>query len=285
MSVFVIIVTYNPEHDLLRRQYESIRGQVSGIIYVDNHSTSLALPLALPEEDGIYYILNNRNEGLGYAQNQGIKKALELGADFILLLDQDSELFPSMIQDLKDTYLFCLSKGEKVGAVAPGIVNAFDESSPVLGILIDGIHIKTLALKDIPLEVSYCIASGTLIHKSVLEDIGLMNEYMFIDFLDLEWCMRARSKDYKIFLSPKARLLHRLGNGEMDRITSHSPMREYYICRNGFLLLKLNYIPLGFKIRRCVLIPLRVLKSFVTGRKEYFKNGLKGVYDAFLEII
>lgn len=221
MFIFAIIVTYNPDYILLRRQYESIRGQVSGIIYVDNHSTCIELP----EGDRVYHILNDTNEGLGKAQNQGIKKALDLGADFVLLLDQDSELFPSMIQDLKDTYLSCVSKGEKVGAVAPGIVNAFDKSSPALGILMDGFCVRTVTVKDAPLEVSYCIASGTLIHKSVFKCVGLMNEYFFIDFLDLEWCMRAKSKGYKIFLSPSARLLHRLGNGRKDRVLSHSPMR------------------------------------------------------------
>lgn len=281
-EVYAVIVTYNPEINVLNSQYESLHNQVNGIIYVDNGSKS-ELIRSYKEYHNVFYISNNSNRGLGYAQNQGIKKSLELGADFVLLLDQDSELAPSMVQNLKDTYFCLISNKIKVGAVAPEVVNAFDESSHVVGVLIDGIYVKPIAIRNVPIEVSYCIASGTLIYKSVFEDVGLINEYMFIDSLDLEWCMRANYKGYKIFLSPKARLLHRLGNGEKDRISSHSPMREYYICRNGFLLLRLSHIPLGFRIRRCVLTPLRVLTSLMTGRIGYFKNGMRGIYDALVK--
>lgn len=278
---YAVIVTYNPEMDLLNSQYESLCNQVDGIVYVDNGS-NIEMDCFRKKHESVYYINNDNNLGLGYAQNQGIQRALELGANFVLLLDQDSELLPSMVQDLKNTYWRCISKGEKVGAVAPGIVNAFDESSPVFGILISGIHIKYLVINDVPLEVSYCIASGTLIHKSVFEDVGMMNEYMFIDFIDLEWCMRARKSGYKIFISAKARLHHRLGNGEKDKIKSHSTSREYYICRNSFYLIRLNYIPLGFKYRRFVLIPFRVLRSLCRGDFSYFAMGIKGMVDGII---
>ena len=184
MSVFVIIVTYNPEHNLLMRQYESIRKQVSGIVYVDNCSTNLVLP----EGNMVFHILNRRNEGLGKAQNQGIALARQKGATHILLLDQDSVASPFMV----DTLLAVEKENRKhrmrVGLVAPGILDVL--SCPPVNldaILFQGIKIKHLKLEQATLPVSYCIASGSLISMEVLDCVGLMKEELFIDSLDVEW--------------------------------------------------------------------------------------------------
>lgn len=281
-EIYAVIVTYNPDIDLLNNQYEGLLKQVDGIIYVDNNSKEEIKSLFRQDDIKVHYILNECNEGLGYAQNQGIKKALGLGAEWILILDQDSELSENMVSDLKKCYDECSAKGISIGAVAPGVINVFDKSSPVLGIIINGFHSRTPKIGSEPMEVSYCIASGTLTKKEVIEDVGLINEDMFIDFLDLEWCMRARFKGYHIYMSPIAKLYHRLGNGKKNKIESHSPIREYYICRNGIRLLRFSYVPLGFRCRCLILTPIRVIRALLSGQKEYVAMGIKGIYHAII---
>lgn len=269
-----IVVTYNPEVELLESQYDKLRGQVDGIVYVDNGS---AAGFELPKEKDVRIIRNKENRGLGVAQNQGIKAALELGADHILLMDQDSEPADSMVAELLSTERALLASSVKVGAVGPKAVSAFDPNKKSYGVTSLGFSCKMEAIEDTPLEVAYCIASGTLIRADVLKEVGLIDERLFIDALDLEWCVRAVSKGYRIFLSGKALLMHRLGNGETDKVLSHSARREYYICRNNLLLMRYHHIPVSYKSRKAIMTPLRVFKSLVHRNMNHFKMGMKGM--------
>lgn len=104
---------------------------------------------------------------------------------------------------------------------------------------------------------------------------------MFIDNLDLEWCLRAKYYGYEIFASASAILNHRLGNGNKDKIKSHSPQREYYIIRNSIALTKMKHIPLGFRLRKLILSFLRICKSTIRCNRQYINAGITGLVDGF----
>jgi rhamnosyltransferase len=77
-----------------------------------------------------------------------------------------------------------------------------------------------------------------------------MEESLFIDQVDTEWCLRARSKGYRIFGVCGAVLEHRLGEtaqrvwtGRWRRLPRHKPFRYYYIFRNTILLCRRPYVP------------------------------------------
>lgn len=269
--VYAIIVTYNPEQKLLDSQFKTLFHQVDGIVYVDNGSS---IKPTLPQNDYVNVIWNEENEGLGKAQNQGIKLAIEKGAKYVLLLDQDSELGANMVDTLKKE-LVKLDKN--AASIAPIALSAY---TGIEGKCINSLGF-TVNYKEIngTEEVAYTIASGMLIPINVIRVVGEMNEELFIDGVDLEWCLRARSLGYRIFQSSKAKLLHRLGNGKRSNIFSHSDFREYFIVRNSFLLARLSYIPLTFRIRRVVFSFFRIACSLFLLRMTYFKKGIKGLKD------
>ncbi|MDB9028309.1 MULTISPECIES: glycosyltransferase family 2 protein [Parabacteroides] len=276
MFVFAIIVTYNPDCSLLRRQYESIWGQVSGIVYVDNHSTCLALP----EEDGVYHILNNRNEGLGKAQNQGITFALQKGATHVLLLDQDSVASPHMVDTLLAVEKENRERGKRVGLVGPNVYDLLANPPQYeYANIIEGLRIKRVKLGSETLSVSYCIASGSLISMESINAVGMMKDDLFIDGLDVEWCLRAKALGFEILITPQTSLTHRLGNGEKGKILSHSPQREYFICRNNLRISSYSYIPLRFRLRKKILVPMRIVSSLLHGHWAHFKAGMQGALD------
>ena len=276
MLVFAIIVTYNPEYFLLMQQYESIKNQVTGIIYVDNNSQNLFLA----NGNKIFILKNNKNEGLGKAQNQGIILAKQKGATHILLLDQDSVASPDLVKVLLATEETYRNKGMDVGLVGPRIHDVLSQPPHDCdAVIFKGVRILRKTLKQEVLSVSYCIASGSLIPMAVFEDVGLIKEELFIDALDVEWCLRAKSKGYEVLMTPMTYLEHRLGNGKCDKISSHSPKREYYICRNSTLLLAYNYIPLGYRIRKLFFVPIRILYSLFRGYGAYFIEGVMGTID------
>jgi len=83
------------------------------------------------------------------------------------------------------------------------------------------------------------IASGCLIRRDVVDSIGLPRSDFFIDFVDFEYCLRARSHGYKIAVVSRASISHEIGNGRRIDIPGlrrlwidQPPFREYYISRN-----------------------------------------------------
>ena len=48
----------------------------------------------------------------------------------------------------------------------------------------------------------YVITSGSFIPISIFNDVGFMREELFIDFVDIDWCLRARAKGYEIVSLP-----------------------------------------------------------------------------------
>lgn len=275
-NIFAVIVTFNPEKDMLMRQFFSLKDQVSGFIYVNNSSIDHIKPEFEPFKN-IIFIDNKKNEGLGKAQNQGIITAKDIGASHILLMDQDSIANPNMVNHLFETEHKYSQEGKKVGLVGPLIIDILSKPIKKSGaIIFDGFKIKRIEPETEILSVSYCLASGSLFSVNSLEEVGLINEQLFIDGLDLEWCQRAKQKGYEILLDPKGVLEHECGNGIEDRILSHSAFREYYICRNNIILSKTSYITKGYRVRMFFTTVFRLCTSFFKGYKEHFKAGRKG---------
>lgn len=277
--VYAVIVTYNPEMDLLNKQFSSLIDQVDGLVYVDNKSKEECLKL-LPSQPNIHLVYNDSNLGLAKAQNQGIKLAKEHGATHVLLMDQDSLASEHMVEYLLAAESKYLDKNIRVGLVGPLIRDVLSNPPKVAGALVfKGLSFNRIAPDKETMEVSYCIASGSLIAVETFTAVGLMDERLFIDSLDLEWCFRAKAKGYEILLEPNAVLDHQLGNGEDHKILSHSPIREYYICRNSMIIAKYRHIPLGYRIRKFIFTPLRVFSAMVGGHTAHFESGLKGFWD------
>ena len=85
------------------------------------------------------------------------------------------------------------------------------------------------------------IASGKVIKLSTLQDIGTMDEDLFIDWVDLEWCwLRARHRGYQVIGSGDVEVKHSLGDTSRNigyrEVNLRSPLRHYYITRNAFSL-------------------------------------------------
>ena len=96
--------------------------------------------------------------------------------------------------------------------------------------------------------------------------------------MDAEWCMRASSMGYNTYVTSETQLTHQLGNGAKVKVLQHSPIREYYIIRNSIALVKLPYVPMGFKLRRIILSIGRVFYSLIHGYWTYFLEGFKGLF-------
>lgn len=286
MNIVAVIVTYNPNIDCLRVLLDNLNNSCLSIIIVDNYSTNEAFK-NIVFKSNVELLSLSKNQGIAFAQNVGIEKAIKIDADYILFFDQDSNVSNNFVDDLMSDYRKIYATHEKIAAIGPRFI---DENKgfyfPALRFnkhgLIDKISVENIST---PIEVSFLISSGTLISVEALKDIGLMKEEFFIDFVDTEWCFRAISLGYKIYMSEQAVMKHSIGDDTLKiynfNIPVHSGFRRYYRVRNLFFMWKMPYIPKILVAKLMVTnFLIQVLLFLLKDKKlDYIKFYLKAIKD------
>ncbi len=205
--------------------------------------------------------------------NIGIERAFNSGYEAVVLLDQDSIISRRLIDKMIGSLIKLETAGKRVACIGPLVHNRDDSNQKY----VDGNRESNL------IEVDKILSSGTLIRKEVFNDVGKMDELLFIDLVDWEWCWRAKSKGYKVFIDTSASLPHRLGEGRKKIFGSvyigiPSPIRHYYQLRNYLILVNRKYVPKSFKMKYAIVnlakfIYYPALKRPRTTRWCYMKKG------------
>ncbi len=251
-AIVAVIITYNPELQRLARQLAVLRPQVWQIIVVDNGSAEdvAAWAQRLPGSGAALQVVSlGKNRGVAAAQNQGIAWARAQGASHVLLMDHDSLPASDMVSHLSNA----LQARADAAAVGPWYADPRRSRAGTPFVRIEGLSMRRLACtgSDAVLPVDHLIASGCLIPMAVLERVGPLREDFFIDFVDVEWCLRARHAGYAVYGVCAARMEHSLGDSPVRFLgreyLSHSPWRHYYHARNALLLYREPWVPLNWK--------------------------------------
>lgn len=233
-GTIAVVSAYHPPADLGAR-LEALLSQVERVVVVDDGSSS-ARDLAF-SNDRIELIELPANRGIAGALNIGIRRAEQLGATQVLVLDQDSVVPEGYVAtchaDLRDAQ----DRGLRVAAVVPATV--------------EGHVISTIGVGDRPLDP---IQSGQLLALSAVASIGPFDERLVIDAVDSEYTLRARRAGYELLTVPGADLGHSLGElsplivfgrhrsilGRPRYWRYHAPFRTYYMVRNGLALWRMH---------------------------------------------
>lgn len=278
-SVTAIVVLYKPDLTILKRNIESIYEQVKNIIIVDN-TPNTDISDWFKTYTRIEYVALNANVGIARAQNIGIKSSEKYDSELIYFLDQDSISPNDVISNLTKFYYRLRKDGINVGAVGPRPYNR-DEGKTYIGSVKKGIRIDNSTT-----EVSELINSGSLISKQALIDTNGMDESLFIDGVDHEWCWRANKKNgYRFFIDEECLLSHKLGEGDrkfiIRKVAIPTPFRTYYQFRNYFYLVKRDYVPIYWKFSNGLKYSIKLFyyPIFISPRKSYLKNILRGIKD------
>lgn len=253
--VHAVIVTFNPERERFSALIDAALLQVERIWIVDNGSgaSQLAWIRQLTIPDRVVLIELGENLGIAAAQNVGIARARALDADYVMLFDHDSIPGDGMVEILLSVLQDKVRAGIKVAAVGPRYYDERQNNPPPfievkgLRVIRHGCHGGSGVV-----PVSYVIASGSLMPMSTLNAIGDMREDLFIDYVDIEWGLRATGAGYQTFGVCHALMVHDLGDAPLmfmgRSIPLHSPLRHYYLFRNAVCLYKQNYLQLQWKI-------------------------------------
>jgi len=295
-KVVAIVVTYHPESDALCELLRSVQPQVTKVVVVDNHSANLKdIKTVCGKQTEIISL--DKNSGLGVAHNQGIAYAKQQNASHVLILDQDSVPNKDMVQIQLQALDALQQNGEQVSAAGATYVGVdsghqsffvrfgrlkFQRIYCGLGKNNEGNGIGDMQ----PVKADFLISSGSLFPVASLNDIGLMDEALFIDHVDTEWFLRARSKGYQAYGVCAAGMRHVLGEKthtiklfRTRNVPQHKPFRYYYIFRNSVLLYKRAYVSWRWRwndIQRLGMIML-MYSVFCPPRWQHFKMMMKGI--------
>lgn len=233
------IVTYNPDPDDLSKSVPTLVRQLDRVVIVDNGSDNLpSIRDVLKPYPQVLLIENQRNEGIAKALNQIFSWGRSHGYPWILTLDDDSEIPPTMMRGYEDYLDRC---DRNVGIVCPLLKNRRDGTI---------FHSKR--------SVDECITSGSLTRVAAWEAVGGFDEWLFIDGVDFDFSRRMVRAGYEIHECGSVIMPHQIGRsrsidvlGRHPIIWNHSAFRQYYIQRNALYVdFKLGtYSPIRARLR------------------------------------
>lgn len=246
----IVLVVTNEKHNL-QMLYESLSKQTykNFIIYfVDNNSSDgsvdFSKDLNTKFEFDIRYILLNENSGDAKGNSIGADQAVKDGCDYVFILNNDTELDPSCIEEL----IKLSESDEKIGVTGP-IFFYWTKEKTRNQIQIYGAHVnhrtqvqEKIAEKKIfeesklpyVLECDYPIGGALFIKREVIEKLGtLFDDRYFMYNNEIDFSYRLKKLGYKSFATLKAKVWH---NHNWVRTNKFGYYREYYLIeRNKFL--------------------------------------------------
>jgi len=295
MNISIVTVNFNgSEHTL--KLLGSLKNQIDkefDFIIVDNNSESQDLQnLKNQDSEGIKitFLENNKNLGFSGGNNVGIKRALGLGSEWILLLNNDTWVENNFISLLK-TNLKLLSNSKQEGMAGIAIDESFSDNSEQSRIVYAGKiewlkptlnHLMTFDIirKNNDIECRYYAIGGAVaIHKKVFEKIGFLDENYFLYFEDADFSIRTWRAKFPINFFSGVKVYHSTSSTTKKM---GSPMLLYYHFRNAFYFNRKNG-PLHIKALnwfwRQWLVKKQLFKIIFGINREQSKAILEGAYD------
>lgn len=248
-SICAVIVTYNIGNGF-DTCFNSLRGQVDHAVIVntsmDEGATARVLKRTRDTHPDFIDVLECPENNLGMAQNMGIARALELGHDWVMLLDHDSRLEAGMVSAMEQSWQAAGNR-LNIGLIAPNLIDAatgeehhylrpwfgywfeckrFDATTPVID------HVLAVP------------SSGNLIPARVLRQEDMqMDEDLILDGIDTDFCLRLVTEGMRILAVRDARLHYKVRArkprqflGMTVHVPTTSPDRRYYLYRNRLKL-------------------------------------------------
>lgn len=288
----VVVVTFRPDPEVLDRQLNRLSEEGTNVVLVDNNSPSQAAVIEAAANRGFECVALERNIGVAGAQNAGIDRARVQNSEYVVLMDQDSVPEKGAMRSLIDGFLGVPPGPSPVAAVGSSYTlpggKAGSSFVRFAWFRFNKIYCGAVE-EDLP-EVDFLISSGSLIPMSVLAEVGPMRKELFIDHVDTEWFLRAKSMGYRSYGCCSVRMTHALGErvvriwlGRWRTVPVHKSFRYYFTFRNSLWLYRQAHAPLKWITADLVrLLYILVFSAvFLPARAENMKCIWRGIRAGF----
>ena len=203
------------------------------LLLLDNGSTDGTVEAVQATFPHVEIVHNAENFGFARGFNEGLRYALQQGADAIFIFNNDT-LFDT---NLGLPLLAALDAG--VAAVSPAIFYA-DPPTEIWSVgggrhpwtlEMTGNHGRGLPhLPNEPFDRAFLTACALIFQSKALREIGLFDEQFFMYYEDSDWSIRAQRAGWRLRVAPKAHLLHKVAQSSGG---SESPNERYYMARSS----------------------------------------------------
>lgn len=213
-------------------------------IVLDNASTDGSVEAIRAQFPEVQVISLERNLGYTGNNNVGIREAINQGADWVFVLNEDTLVAEDCLAQLVTT-----AEGDPGVGIAGPLVYHHDEPTVIqsAGGQLDkhwlAVHIgqneQDRGQYNQPREVDYISGCAILVRRQVIQQIGDLEERFFYYWEENDWCARAREHGWKVMFVPHARLWHK----GVQRDYRPGPNVTYYNTRNRFGFLSRHHAP------------------------------------------
>lgn len=236
--VSVVILNWNLPEDTVNCVRSVLRSDYPRyqITVIDNGSTDGSAEFIKEKlSDSIDLIINEKNLGFGKGNNQGIQESLACGADYTLILNNDTTVAPNMLSEL----MFAISNKPQIGIAGP-VIHYGDKPDQIwfmgLRFIREFYVIQLKPQLRPPLdrveEVDFVSGCGMLVSRDVWETIGLFDPEFFMYYEDLDLCIRARRAGFRLVTATRAKMWH---YGSVSSGGRESPVKQYYLLKSGLI--------------------------------------------------
>jgi GT2 family glycosyltransferase len=287
--VAVVILAWNGREDTLAclESLDEVDWAELSIIVVDNGSTDGVVEAVGDRFPHVHTIRSERNLGFAGGNNVGLRAAYEAGADYMLMLNNDTVVDRDAIRGL----VLEAEQRPDAGALCPLIY--YMEPADVIwfaGASFDprrghngrhtGYGERDHGQYQGVRETGRATGAAMLVPRSVIDRVGFLDDRLFLHVEDVEWSLRMRAAGLRVLVVPDAKVWHRVS---VSAGGEHSPTIAYYATRNT-LAVSARHAPLGglARVRRDLAIwlvafvhtrrarrPLANVRSVMEGWRDY----------------
>ena len=236
------------------------------ILVVDNGSKDGSVELVRENYPNVRLIQNGKNLGFAEGNNIGIRSVLNRGADYVLLMNNDTVSEPDAVERMIEAF----GRDRTVGIVGP-LIRDLDKRSEnvelgvdcdLLGYPVNNIATRIRERMPHPFYIGGC---AMMVRSNVFATIGLLDPSYFIFVEDLDFCWRARLAGFGILGVADAVVYHKSGGtvqGGAVKGESHttSTFRLYLCQRNTMKTILKNYSSWSLAL----IFPISVLSGLMT---------------------
>lgn len=283
-SIAIVIVNWNGKKDTLEC-LASLENVVSppffSTLIIDNGSTDDSIAALKAKYPRVAIYESKTNLGFAGGNNLGIEKALQQGAEWIFLLNNDTIVDPLFLQRFMEA-----AEKKPQAKILGAKIYRYDDpkridhlggfwnpkiaefQSPASGSIDDGTCYEEME------KVDYVCGAALFVHRSVFETVGLLEPKFFLFWEETDLCFRARQAGFETWTAPKAKIWHKISSS----FTGGKPHMHYFWWRSRLLWLKRNCSPKEQKKLYWKVIWPDLFKTLRHYLLRSFQNGLSHLF-------